>query len=274
MMEINFYGVRGSLPCASPEYMRYGGNTSCVSIRAGDAPMLICDAGSGLRFLGEQWPENLLEGHLLISHTHHDHVLGLPFFKPLYRSNFTLSLHGGHLGDKDGLTNALNQLLAPPFFPIGVDGFKGSLDIQPITVGKPLAIPPYTIHTFALNHPGGSTAYRIEYQGKSCCYVTDTEHALDILDTALVDFIRHADVFIYDSTYDDRDFPKFKGWGHSTWQEAIRLGEAALVKQTVLFHHDIHATDSILKEREQVIAMMTLKTEVVMARDGMVLRIE
>jgi ribonuclease BN (tRNA processing enzyme) len=126
------------------------------------------------------------------------------------------------------------------------------------------------IYTMPLHHPDRATAYRIVYQGKSVAYVTDVEHKDDELDKFLISFIRNSDVFIYDSTYDDRQFEEYIGWGHSTWQHAMRLGEAASVGKVVMFHHDPGATDDVLNDRAEEVQLNYTQPAVI-AKEGMII---
>lgn len=246
-MEVSFWGVRGSLPCAGVDYSRYGGNTSCVLVMCGRVPIIL-DSGTGIRSLGESLASrNLLECHLLYSHVHWDHIMGFPFFSPLYSPNATVNIRCGNLLPGRKIKEILSLQMSRPNFPIGLEDLSASLDFTDFDAGESFDIcTGINVMTAALNHPDGATGYRITYRSKSVCYITDTEHTPGVLDLPLVDFLRGADLLIYDSTYNDTNFSSFKGWGHSTWQEGVRLARAADVKKFAIFHHDPTSTDDIL----------------------------
>lgn len=247
---ITFWGVRGTIPTTQPSHRRYGGNTSCVEMKVG-GHRLIFDAGTGLYPLGED--ESLTSMDMFLSHTHIDHIMGFPFFSPAYREGTSIRLWAGHL-KPEGLTlrDTLARLMSPPLFPLTLDFLKSTLSFHDFTAGETLDtphLPDITIRTLPLYHPDRATGYRIEYAGKSACYITDIEHMRDGLDQALISFVRNADLLIYDSTFDDKDFDRFVGWGHSTWQQAVRIADAASVKSLTLFHHDPGRTDDELDDR-------------------------
>lgn len=242
-----FWGVRGSIACPGSEHYRYGGNTSCVEVRCG-RQVLVFDAGTGIRPLGES-----LAGQdpgvidLLLSHTHFDHVVGLPFFAPLYNPGAKVRIWAGHLQPEATLYRAMCQLMMAPLFPVPPQIFTAQVSFHDFTAGERLCPRPgVELRTAALNHPNGATGYRVDYGGRSLCYVTDTEHVPDRLDDAILELVGGAEVMIYDATYTDDEFPRFQGWGHSTWQEGVRLAEAADVGRLVLFHHDPAHDDAAL----------------------------
>lgn len=268
---IRFWGVRGSLATPGHAYATYGGNTSCVEVTCG-SHRLILDAGTGLRALGEHHPH--LDADILLSHTHIDHIQGFPFFKPLYQQGSAIRLWAGHALPEYHLRDIVGQLMQPPLFPLKLEDLKADIAFHDFRAGETLSSPVWdaagiVIRTHALPHPDKATAYRIEYKGAAACYVTDIEHDPRYLNEALLAFIQDADVLIYDATYTDEEFPRFQGWGHSTWQEAVRLAEAANVKQCVPFHHDPDKTDSQLQALEAEAAKRSPNT--LFAREGLVL---
>ncbi|MDJ0950067.1 MAG: MBL fold metallo-hydrolase [Alphaproteobacteria bacterium] len=236
---VTFWGVRGSLATAGPGTVRYGGNTSCVEIRC-DGELIIFDAGTGLRTLGLALDGNgPVDADLFFSHTHLDHVVGLPFFAPLFQPENNVRMWAGHLQPEHDLQEVICSMMRAPLFPVPPDMFGAEPHYNDFLCGETLTPKPgVTIKTAPLNHPDRATAYRVEFEGKSVCYVTDTEHDPSGLDENILGLIRGADLFIYDSTYTDEEYPSYKGWGHSTWQEGVRLSDAAGVKTLVLFHHD------------------------------------
>ncbi len=251
--------------------LRYGGHTSCVEVRCGDL-IFALDAGTGILPMTEQ--EDIQRLHILLSHTHMDHIMGLCCMRKLFDPQFEVNFWAGHLIPERLLHEALEQLLSPPLFPIALKTFPSVMMFHDFRAGHALhhgdfAKRGISIITLPLNHPDRATAYRINYQGKSVCYVTDVEHVRDTLDQALISFISGCDVFIYDSTYDERDFALHEGWGHSTWQHAVKLGEQAKVGNVVLFHHDPYSTDDLLDARAREIKE-TYRQSVIIAREGLV----
>ncbi len=239
-MHVKFWGVRGTIPCPLQTHLKYGGNTSCVSVQCGDN-WFVFDAGSGIRLLGEHlMVQGVYQVSLLFSHFHWDHIQGFPFFAPAYQPSFKLNLFAGNLYlSQSNIQKALAGQMSAPFFPVSTEVFKASIQHHDFQAGVRLEFEGgVSAKTLMLNHPQGSTAYRLEYQGRSVCYVTDVEHQPGRLDDALVAFLKGADLVIYDCTYSDETFSQYLGWGHSTWQEGIRLCRAANAKQLAIFHHD------------------------------------
>jgi phosphoribosyl 1,2-cyclic phosphodiesterase len=238
-VRVTFWGVRGSIACPGPAYARTGGNTSAVEVEvAGET--IVLDAGTGLRALGASMVERRIKrSHLLLSHTHWDHTCGLPFFKPIYDSESSIQIVAGHArGFPGGICGILRSQFSPPSFPISFEKMAASmsfLDVSPRTTFK---IGQATLRTARLSHPDKATGFRIDHGGASVAYVTDTEHDPRRLDTRILALIEGADLVIYDSTYTDDEFPAHRGWGHSTWQEGVRLCRAAGAKRLAIFHHD------------------------------------
>ena len=267
--KVKFWGVRGSIACPSPDHVVYGGNTSCVEISVG-GHVFILDAGTGIRALGRDLlRRGVTSATLLLTHTHWDHINGFPFFAPAFSPDFSLRIMAGHLSGKPGGIRAvLANQMENPTFPVPLSAMRGAVCFDDFAAGDTLAFPPGVIvRTGALNHPNGSTGYRIEHGGVSVCYVTDTEHLPGQPDRNVLDLIAGADLVIYDSTYTDDEFPAKVGWGHSTWQVGVRLAQAAGVKQLVLFHHDPDHDDACMARIEA--EAVALLPGTIAARDGM-----
>jgi phosphoribosyl 1,2-cyclic phosphodiesterase len=266
---VRFWGVRGSIACAGPRTARYGGNTSSLEVRCGGR-LLLFDAGTGIRYLGKTLEGKKLDTDLFFTHTHFDHVCGLPFFRPLFRRENRFRLWAGHLKPRYDLKSVLEKMMIEPLFPIPLSVFDADIQYRDFAAGETLApAPPVTIRTAPLNHPNGATGYRIEYDGRSICHVTDTEHVTGTLDRNILGLIRDADIVIYDSMYTAEEYPQRKGWGHSTWNEGARLCDAAGAKTLVIFHHDPDHDDDFM-DRIQAEAKAT-RPGTVVAYEGLVL---
>ncbi|MEQ8370193.1 MAG: MBL fold metallo-hydrolase [Alphaproteobacteria bacterium] len=272
---VRFWGVRGSIACPGPETLRYGGNTSCLEVRCGER-LLIFDAGTGIRRLGQALDRQAaadgapLDADIYFSHSHFDHVCGLPFFSSIYNPANTFRLWGGHLGPDMTLREVLCELMMAPLFPIPVEAMASRVVFHDFTCGETLdAGDGIRLVTAPLNHPNGAVGYRIEFGGRAICYVTDTEHPAAGRDENILKLIEGADYFIYDSTYTDEEYPAHKGWGHSTWQEAVRLATAAGVRTCVIFHHDPGHDDAMMDRIAA--AAETMRPGTIVAREGMIL---
>jgi phosphoribosyl 1,2-cyclic phosphodiesterase len=269
-LSVRFWGVRGSIACPGPETVRYGGNTSCVEIRCGDH-LLIMDGGTGLRELGSALLKNgPITADLFYTHTHFDHICGLPFFGPAYVRGNKIRLWAGHLLPDHCLEDVLCGMMMAPLFPVPMSLLASQVSFKDFRRGETLhPRAGITLRTGALNHPNGATGYRIEYGGKSVAYITDTEHRKGGLDPNVLALIDGADIFIYDSTYTEAEYPSHLDWGHSTWQEGNRLADAAKVKTFVIFHHDPSHDDAFMDGVGD--AAKRLRPSTIVAREGMVL---
>jgi phosphoribosyl 1,2-cyclic phosphodiesterase len=244
---VRFWGVRGSIACPGASTARYGGNTSCLEVRCGDR-LLIFDGGTGMRSLGLHLDKGgSVDADVYFTHTHVDHIQGLPFFSSAYKKSNRFRFWAGHLKPEYTLKQVLSEMMMEPLFPVPISIFGADISFHDFDAGQTL-LPGanVTLRTAPLNHPNRATGYRVEYNGKSICYVTDTEHIPGKPDRNVLELISRADIVIYDSTYTDDEYGKFAGWGHSTWQEAVRLCEEAKVGRAVIFHHDPSHDDSFM----------------------------
>ncbi|MEZ4323049.1 MAG: MBL fold metallo-hydrolase [Myxococcota bacterium] len=263
---VRFWGVRGSVACPGERCARYGGNTSCVEVRVGDR-LFVFDAGTGLRDLGLSLPTDVpIDADLFLTHTHMDHIAGVPFFDPFFGKANRFRLWSGHLSETN-LHGVLRSFMAAPLFPVPPEVFTATLEWNDFRAGAVLhPREGVVIRTAPLNHPNGATGYRLEAEGSAVCYVTDTEHVPGELDANVLDLVRGADLMIYDSTYTDEEYPAHVGWGHSTWEQGVRVAEAAGVKQLVIFHHDPAHDDAFMDKIASRAA--TMRPGTLVAREG------
>lgn len=269
-LAVKFWGVRGSIACPSPEHVVYGGNTSCLEIFAGDQ-RIILDAGTGIRGLGQEFlRDGIKKGTLLLTHSHWDHINGFPFFAPMFMPNYEFGIFAGHLAYAGGIESVLSTQMANPLFPVPLEALQAKLKFVDFTAGESWEQGAgVKISTIPLNHPNGATGYRIDHGGKSICYITDTEHVIGKPDQKILKHIEGADLVIYDCTYTDAEFPAKIGWGHSTWEEGVRLAKAANVGQLVIFHHDPDHNDDFMAQLERTARATWAGT--VVAREQMIL---
>jgi phosphoribosyl 1,2-cyclic phosphodiesterase len=267
-LTVRFWGVRGSIACPSPAYMGFGGNTSCVEVRAGEA-IVILDAGTGIRPLGQLLKrEGAKQADILFSHTHWDHVNGFPFFAPAFEPDHSFRVFAGHLAEEGGIREAIAGHMHEPMFPVPLDVMRARLAFRDFPAGETLDLGPgLRARTAPLNHPNGATAYRIEHGGRSVCYVTDTEHVPGRPDERVLALIAGADLVIYDSTYTDEELPARVGWGHSTWQEGLRLVRRAGARRLVVFHHDPDHDDETMAAIE--LELTDQSDDGIVAREGL-----
>ena len=270
---VRFWGVRGSIACPGPDTVRYGGNTSCVEVGHGER-VFIFDAGTGLRALGESLlaKNGGVDADLFFSHTHMDHVCGLPFFRPAFMPESRLRFWAGHLLPEHTLKGVLSEMMQAPLFPVPLDILQARIDYTDFQVGTTLTpVPDAALKTAPLNHPNGATGYRFECAGKAVAYLTDTEHKPHELDRNVLMLADRVDLMIYDCTYTDEEYPSHVNWGHSTWQQAVKLAKAARAKTLAIFHHDPGHDDNTM----DAISAEAKKTfpGAVVAREGMMLRL-
>jgi len=253
-MQIKFYGVRGSIATPGKDTVRYGGNTSCVSVKTDDESLFVFDAGTGIKKLGEELVEQsqLKDVNLLFSHYHWDHIQGFPFFLPAYTKNQTINLLAAHLGDMNA-HSVLTQM-TDPHFPVPSDKLEATVNVLSMNDNR-LFVGNNVIKTQSLNHPGGGSAYRLETPQGSMAYVTDNELAPPEPPTTSyaewVEFLNGVNFLIHDAMYYDHELEKIHGWGHSFISQTLQLAVDAKVSNLVLFHHDPSRTDDQLDQIKQ-----------------------
>lgn len=245
-LRLKIWGARGTIPTPGSHTLRYGGETTCLEVQAGPHLVLI-DCGSGARQLGWDMTQRpIVPSDLLFTHTHLDHICGLPFFCPAYSADFDVKVWGGHVPRDGSLEEMLGRLMSPPLFPVPTSALRGC-QFRRFFAGDSVGLRPgLTVKTIALNHPGGATGYRIEWGGGALAVITDHEHGDPAIDAAVAKFVEGADIMIYDSTYTDEEYDNYVGWGHSTWQKGVALADKAGVAHPVIFHHDPRRSDDEL----------------------------
>jgi ribonuclease BN (tRNA processing enzyme) len=284
-MSLRFWGVRGSIPAPSPETTRYGGNTSCVEVRLGDA-ILILDAGSGMRALGAtlnaEFKAGGLNATVLISHTHWDHIQGLPFFGPAYSGRNEVRILSA-AGMRARIQKALTHQMDPIHFPLRFAQLPAivGVDELPKNGGE---LDGFVIRTMNLNHPGGCAGFRLEANGRSVAYLPDHEpyHSSTLsrkptaeqqnAEAALVEFVRGCDVLILDTQYDEAEYPTRIGWGHGCIVDSVATAVAADVGELICFHHDPAHSDAKINEMisrgRQVAREAGARLQIRAAREG------
>ena len=264
---VTFLGVRGTVPCCEKKYQEYGGHTSCILMEIDDH-VLLFDAGSGIatanQYIKNKAQKNI---HLFFSHVHLDYILGLPACEALWSEQKNFHIYAGTLEPYGGIQCFLEKTFSAPLFPIDFKNFPANITYLDFNAGDSIQLSDgIKIDTCALNHPNGAIGYRVNYNHKSACYITDTEHKIGEIDHTISTLIYNTDLFIYDSTFTDDSYKSHKGWGHSTWQEGCRLSQASNVKSTAIFHHDPAHDDKAMQAIEKQISHMG--GDVFIARQG------
>lgn len=254
-MRVRCWGTRGSVPSPGPHTVRYGGNTSCVEVRTQGNRLIILDAGSGLRELGDVLVNEGADvrADLFLTHLHWDHIQGFPFFAPLYDRRTRLRVHGARQHGLD-LPTLLGGQMAPLYSPVPFDAVVADLAFSHL--GRaPWRRAGVEVAFFRLRHPGVTLGYRIRSGGISMAYLPDNELAGDAFPVAanwrsrLVRFLRGVDLLFHDATYTDAEYRDRIGWGHSTFAQAVALAEESKVRSLYLFHHAAGRPDQDIAER-------------------------
>lgn len=262
--EITVWGVRGSAPAPLREFMEYGGNTACVSLKRGKH-MVVFDAGTGLTALGREWKwsrQKEMRLDIVISHLHIDHVIGLFSFQPFFCPNVKIYLHGGI-----GLEQGLRRLLSPPWWPIGIQDFRAELHFHEIRPGDSFALDDFMVSTMEGNHPDGSILYRLEGDEKRLVYALDCEADRET-SARLSDFAYGSNLLIWDANFTAEDF--IEGWGHSTWEQGIQTGHDAAAGRVLMMHYGQEYTDEFLHNQEKIACEDSI---CLFAKEGMEIRL-
>ena len=275
---IKFWGVRGSIPSPGADTVRYGGNTTCVEVRHG-RDIIILDGGTGLRKLGQallaEFKRGPLNLSLLLSHTHWDHIQGLPFFAPIYESRCRLHILGGE-GTRKSLAAAVTGQMESPYFPVPFAELPSNIEMEELTDFN-FSIGDFLVRAHRANHPGMTVGYRLFAPDGVIGFFPDTEIRNGGDDPELLEFMRDADVLILDSQYDRAEYKKHLGWGHGCVDDSVAFALKAGVKTLVLFHHDPdhddRKIDNFLKHARALVKKQNGKLKVEAAREGMTIQL-
>ncbi len=281
---VTFWGTRGSIPTPGAHTARYGGNTSCVAVEGPGGQLVILDAGTGIRELGLTLVERqngAVKAEILLSHTHWDHIQGLPYFKPFFAPGNTVRIWGSKQG-ATSLDAILNLQMDPAVFPVPLSAVSAALSVQEVRPGGEFSVGPFRAQVMQLRHPGTTLAYRLTplAGGMSMAYVTDNELGPGgSYDTPpnwrhdLVRFLDRVDLLVHDAMYTPAELELHRGWGHSSYEEAVELAAEAGAKRLVLFHHepehDDGALDELVAAARRLAQRRGAPTEVVAAQDGL-----
>lgn len=295
-MKVKFWGVRGSIPVPGPKTVRYGGNTTCIEVRTSDNQLIILDAGTGIYQLSMSLiPEFPLDAHIFNSHTHWDHIQGLPFFVPLFVPGNNVHIYGA-FDPINGrpIDDILTTQLQYRFFPVREVELKAKLHYHTLREQESVQIGNATVTPVMMSHPVINYGYRIDDNGKSMFFTGDHEPPYNIYDPedeeyamfeemlahrnqGVTDAIQDIDLLISDSAYTEKEYPAKKGWGHGTFDACIRLGQQVRAKKLCLTHHEPTRSDDALEEvfaealerREH----MDNEPEYMLAREGMLIEL-
>ncbi len=250
-MIIKIWGVRGSVPVSGAEYAKYGGDTTCIEIRTANDEIIIVDAGSGIRKLGNKvLLEKRQKFNLLFTHFHWDHLIGFPFFKPIYFPGTEIEVYGCSF-DGNNLNEMLSTVMTSPYFPVRLKDINANIIYHRACVKK-FQIDSVHITPINMSHPNRAIGYKFEEDGKSFVFMTDNELAhkhnggLDFQD--YIDFVSGTDILFHDAEYTDEDYELTKTWGHSRYKDAIQLALEADVNEFGLVHHNQERSDSELDD--------------------------
>lgn len=299
-MKIRFWGVRGSIPCPGSHTVRYGGNTACIEIRFRETNrLIIIDAGSGIRELGNfimanDFPKGPVETEIYLSHTHWDHIMGFPFFTPIYIPTTKLKVYGPVTHEGDTLEKIVGGQMTYRYFPVREAELAANIEYVTLKEGRLDLGDGIALTTKYLNHPILCLGYRFEYRGKVFCTAYDTEPFRNLFCTDVNDpsydrmmaeegelvareqnnllerFFAGADLVVHDSQYTNKEYEaKYQGWGHSPIEYVVDTAKRAGVKAMALFHHDPMRTDSQLDALSQQYCQPEATPWLFFAREGM-----
>ena len=288
-LRLRFWGTRGSIPSPGPSTVRYGGNTPCLELRAGDGWLVILDAGTGIRDLGRSLMERAngqpIKGDIFLTHAHWDHIQGIPFFAPIFQAGNHFTIWGSK-SLETSIDRVVRDQMSPVVFPVSFDELDARIDFQAIAAethgGRG-----YTVRAFHVQHPGGALAYRFTdgaANDRALVYVSDNElrphssyQSGADWRAEFAEFVRGASVLVHDTTYTTDEYEHHRGWGHSTYRDAVELAIDGGVETLVLFHHKPERSDDeidvCVAECRAQVAQRKSRLKVVAAAEGMSLEI-
>jgi phosphoribosyl 1,2-cyclic phosphodiesterase len=274
-MEIKFWGTRGSIPAPGPQTLEFGGNTTCVEVILANRQRVVIDGGTGLRLLGNHLIENHLSCHfhLILTHGHWDHLLGIPFFEPIYHESTKVIVDGWPPAFQ-AMTRVFDSHMGDGFFPVAFDHLKARIDYLNSLAHVPIDLDGVLIDAIRLNHPQGGLGFRFREGRHSMIFITDNElgAAKGRRIPEFVQFCRGCDLLIHDAQYLPSEIGERRGWGHSTYEEVVALARQAEVRNLILTHHDPSRSDAevekIVTRSRELAAMGGNSHYVDAAREG------
>ncbi len=279
-IDMTFWGVRGTLPCSGKDTLKYGGNTSCMTLEFPRQQFFIFDCGSGIKNLGDWFVAQQRKGinaKIFISHPHWDHINAIPFFAPLYIQGNEFEVLGANQGDIT-MREIVSAQMEGVYFPITFAQFAARVYFHDLEE-ETLKVSGIEVQTKLLSHPGKCLGYRINYNGRSICYITDNEMYVETsnfydsyYEKRLAEFVESSDVLITDTTYTDEEYMTKEGWGHSCISKVVDLADKANVKQLFLFHHDPDQNDDAIDAKfataKAMLKARKSKTKCLTPREG------
>jgi|688.fasta_scaffold40680_2 phosphoribosyl 1,2-cyclic phosphodiesterase len=294
-MKVRFWGVRGSIPSPGQHTIRYGGNTTCIEVRGDDGALIILDAGTGIFPLAQELLKQLpVQANIFITHTHWDHIQGLPFFTPLYIPGNSVRIHGGYdVVSGRGIDQIMEVQLQYSYFPVREAEMRANIAYETLNIGEPVSIGDATVTPLMLNHPVVNFGYRVDCNGKSVFFTGDHEpwpniyapeddeyaefqQMVDMQQGQLDRALAGLDVLIADSSYTAAEYPTKVGWGHGTLEGNIAWARRLGVKKLICTHHEPTRSDADL-ERVFAAALESAghvpggagEPEIVLSREGL-----
>ncbi|WP_305909890.1 MBL fold metallo-hydrolase [Methylomarinum sp. Ch1-1] len=288
-MKLIFRGVRGSIPTPGPGTVKYGGNTTCIEIRTASNELIILDAGTGIHALAQRLnPRETVNAHIFITHTHWDHIQGLPFFMPIFMPNNLINIYGGiDPVTNEGIQRSMGVQLQYSFFPIREAELKAKLNYHTLLPGKTVSVGEARITPTLLNHPVLNFGYRIDCDGQSLFFTGDYEPVYNIYSpedpdhdeyqsyveaklAEVAQAMSDVDALIVDASYTDEEYRSKQGWGHGTYRSALSMAAQAHAKKLFLTHHDPCRSDRQLDRIHQQLQQENRDApfDILMAREG------
>ncbi|MFL5574535.1 MAG: MBL fold metallo-hydrolase [Gemmatimonadaceae bacterium] len=262
-LRVQFWGTRGSIPSPGKQTVRYGGNTPCVEVRTSDGWLIVLDAGTGIRELGQSLLQRAngapIAGDVFVTHAHWDHIQGIPFFAPIFQRGNRFTIWGAE-SMATSIARVVRDQMSPVVFPVSFDELEAAIDFREMADGEEYAgAGDYVVRAMRVRHPGGALGYRFAERnggGRALVYISDNELSPRASYDSppdwrrqLVEFARGAELLVHDAMYTVEEYDHHRGWGHSTYGDAVALAVEAGVRTLVLFHHKPERSDEELDRR-------------------------